>query len=117
MNGGNGEAWASTSHWKPEHVALRRPEPKLRNLSRVDPERTLLSDDTRRAGKLTAPALPPEVGGRSEGGEDAPDRHRHPVGIGGRLHILTVPPRTQHRLFTEGTERCPGGQRIEVIED
>jgi len=82
MNGCNGERQASTLRWQPQKVALRGPESKLGNLTSGNPERTLLGDQTRGTRELTAPTLPPKIGRRGKGGEDAPDLHQHPVGVG-----------------------------------
>ena len=100
-----------------QEIALRGPEPKFRNLSGGNPERTLLGDDTRRAGELPAPALPPEIGRRGKGGEDAPDLHRHPVGIGCRLDILRWPRRGLSTASSpKACKRRGGRQRVESVK-
>ena len=89
MDCDNREARTPLSVRKQQKVALRRPKPQLVNLCRSNPEGALLRNDARRAGELPAPALPPKIGLRREGREDAAQFYRHPVGIHGRLHVLS----------------------------
>ncbi len=99
-----------------EQVALRWPEPEVGNLRSGNPEGALLGHHARRAFELPAPALTPKIGGHGKGGEDATDLHRHAVGIGCRLGILTAAARNQHRLFTEALHDSARCQCIQGVK-